>query len=164
MRQSKVLLAGGLVLAAAAFAGSARADDGTKASTEPAVVGTTIRTCVSLSKGSLRVLSVGPSDLHWKKAPATCKVGEQELDWTVGGGGGGGVGPTGDKGPTGLAGAKGATGAAGTKGPNGAQGTNGTNGTNGTMVLTVRRAEWCRRQKAPMVLTGARTAPRHEWC
>ena len=107
MGEARVLVAGGVVLSAAALVGTAVA--ASKDSSVP-IDGTTIETCVNLSSGALRVIKVLPTDLSWKKTPAGCKSkSEQELDWTVGGGGGGGgVGATGATGPTGPAGATGA--------------------------------------------------------
>jgi hypothetical protein len=50
----------------------------------------TIRTCVNLQTGNVRVIKVSPTNLQWPngKNPSGCaKEDEQELDWTLGGGG-----------------------------------------------------------------------------
>src|SRR5919198_5273529 len=118
MRHLRLLLAGGVVLAAGALAGTAAAADAP--TTEPPVNGTTIKTCVNLTNGNIRVINVAPTDLHWKKIPALCKRGEQELDWTVGGGGG--TGPTGPAGPARPAGPNGSAGPGGATRPAGPAG------------------------------------------
>ena len=140
VRQARTRLLGVAAAAVGLLAFSAAANAAGPTITDA----TTIRTCVNLTTGDVRVIKVSPTDLQWPngKNPKSCaKEDEQELVWTLGGGGGGGTtgptgppgatGPTGPTGPTG-AGATGATGATGSTGATGPTGTGATGPTGPT--------------------------------
>src|SRR5919201_2634586 len=58
------------------------------ASAQPAPVNaTSVRTCVNLTNGSIRIIgTVSSTSLQWTRAPRDCGPREQELDWPVGAG------------------------------------------------------------------------------
>ena len=95
-RRAKLLLLGGIAALAAVVLGVGLVQAATQAG--PTVSPTTVRTCVNLSTGTVRVIQTLPTDLQWAsgKNPRSCaKEDEQEVDLM-----GGLAGPTGATGPT----------------------------------------------------------------